>query len=251
MKNIDYFCIVFSVVNNHLKQVNMKKYIFLLLLIPVWVSAQNRQTVEAASGEDLSKKVSTQMQYLLPEFTEGNVFYKGQTVKGKLNYNMLLGEMQFMENGQVSAFANSSNVIVVIIGNRKLYPFDGKEFTEELMSAGQYQLRVRRKGSSLSDSKKGAYGMESSTSATSTCSTISSGGRTNEMSAQRNIQVTLKYFYYLVGSNGKHILIKDAKTFTKQFPAHRTLIEEFVKEHNTQFDNEDDLRALLEYCSKL
>jgi len=229
----------------------MKKYIFLLLLIPVWVSAQNRQIVEATSGEDLTGKVSNQMQYIFPEFTYGEVFYKGYKGNGKINYNMLLGEMQFLENDQVMALANVKDVVVLNIGNRRFYPFNDKEFTEELISTGKFQLRVRRRGNVAQHSKKGAYGMDSSTSAITSYSSISSDNRQYNLNVQEKVLISVNYFYYLVGTNGKYILIKNVKTFTKQFPTFRAQIEAFAKERRTQFNNGEDLKALLEYCSNL
>jgi len=229
----------------------MKKYPLLLLLLPVWASAQNKQIVEATSGEDLTKKVSTQVQYLFPEFTTGDVYYKRQNGKGKLNYNMLIGEMQFLEGDQVMSLANVRDVVVLNIDNRRFYPFNDKEFTEELMSTGKYQLRVRRKGSVAQHSKKGAYGMDTSTSAITSYSSINSDNHQYNLSIEGKVLITVNYFYYIVGTNGKHTLIKNSKTFTKLFPAYSAQIEAFVKENRTRFDNEDDLKALLEFCSKL
>jgi len=220
-------------------------------MVPVWVSAQNRQIVEAASGEDLGKKASVQIQFLFPEFTNGDVFYNGYKGSGKLNYNMLLGEMQFLENNQVLALANVKDVIVVSINNRKFYPFNNKEFTEELMSTGNYQLRVRRKGNAAQYSKKGAYGTTSSTSSITSYSSIISDGRQFDLNVIEEVLISLNCFYYLVGTNGKHVLIKNIKTFTKQFPAYRAQIEKFVKDNGTRFDQEEDLKALLKFYSKL
>ncbi len=225
---------------------------FLLLLLPVWASAQKREVIEAASGEDLTKKVSTHIQYLFPEFTSGDVYYVG-TPKGSgmLNYNMLLGEMQFVEDGKVLALANVKDVILVNIDNRKFYLFNDKEFAEELLSTSKGQLRVRRKGNTAQHSKKGAYGASSSTSSITSYSSINGDNRQYNLTVEENVLITLNYFYYLVGLNGKYTLIKNQKTFTKQFPGHNAQIEAFVKEHNTRFDNEEDLKALMEYCSKL
>ena len=227
----------------------MKKYMMIWLLFSVVVSAQNRQIVEAAAGEDLSQKVSTQFQFLFPEFTIGDVFYKGHKGSGMLNYNMLHGEMQFMENKQVMALDNIKDVVAIHINNRKFYPFNEKEFTEELLSAGQYQLRVRRRGNVAKYSKKGAYGIDSSTSAITSYSSFQIDSRHYDMTVNEKVLVSLNYFYYLVGANGKHTLIKNVKSFTKQFPAHRTQIEDFVKERHIRFDSEENLKALLEYCS--
>ena len=230
----------------------MKKYIFLLLLLPVWVSAQNQLVVEATAGADIAKMVSEQMQYLLPEFTNGDVYYLGSSKgSGQLNYNMILGEMQFMENGQVMSLANVKNVVLVNIGNRRFYRFNDKEFAEELLSTGAVQLRVRHRATVAPHSKKGAYGMESSTSAITSYSSINEGGRQYNLNVAESMLVSMKSYYYLVRTNGKYTMIKNTKTFTKLFPAYRTQIEVFVKKRNTRFDKEEDLIALLEYCSKL
>ena len=183
----------------------MKKYILLLWLsFPVWVSAQNRQIVEAASGEDLSTKVSTQIQYVFPEFTAGDVFYAGYKGSGKLNYNMLLGEMQFEEKNQVLSLANVKDVIMVNIGNRKFYPFNDKEFAEEILTTGKLNLRVRYRGNAAQHSKKGAYGTSSSTSSITSYSSISSDNRQYSLTVSENVLVTVNYFYYLAGTNGKY-----------------------------------------------
>ena len=229
----------------------MKRYIFLLLLFPGWVSAQNKQILEATSGEDLSEKVSAQMQYLFPEFTNGDVFYKGNKGSGKLNYNMLLGEMQFVENNQIQTLDNVKDVILVTINNRKFYPFNDKEFTESLLTTGDYQLRVRRKGNVASHGKKGAYGTYSATSSITSYSSIKSDSHMYDLSVKEEVLISLNSFYYIVGTNGKHVQIRNIKAFVKFFPSYHAQIEQFVKDRNIRFDHEDDLKALLEYCSKL
>ena len=230
----------------------MKKYLFLLLLIPVLVSAQTRHVVEAVAGEDLSQVVSPQMQFLFPEFTHGDVFYKGFKSSGKLNYNMLLGEMQFLENDQVMSLANVKDIVLLKIDDRRFHPFNERgEFTEELMSTDKCQLRVRRKGNVAQHSKKGAYGMDTSTSSLTSYTSIGVDNRQYELTISEKVLISLNNFYYLVGTNGKYILIKNVKAFTKQFPAHRAQIEKFAKDQRIRFDNEDDLKTLLEFCSNL
>lgn len=232
----------------------MKKYLILLLLCPCWIFAQDGQVVQVTVGDDLNDKVSTHLQYLFPEFSNGEVYFQDAPKGGgMLNYNMLQGEMQFVNNNEVMTLANIRNVAMVNINNRKFYPFNNKEFTEELLTTDKIQLRVRRKGSAVNYAQKGAFGMSSSTSSISSYSSIAGigGDQQYELSVMRDVLVTLKYYYYLVGSNGKYTQIKNVKTFTKQFPAHRTQIEAFVKEHNIRFDKENDLKALLAYCCEL
>ncbi len=224
--------------------------LWILLLIPVWASAQNREVIEATSGENLADKVSTHMQYRFPEFMKGIVYYKfASPVEGKLNYNMLLGEMQFVDaNDQVLALAYIEDVLMVKIDDKNFYPLNNNEFTEELLSTPKMQLRVRHKGSATSHGKKGAFGITSTTSSIQSYGSIQTEGRAHQLSITDDVLITLSNFYYLVVGN-KQILIKNVKTFTKQFPGHKAQIEEFVKSHNTRFNNEADLKAMVEYCS--
>ena len=231
----------------------MKTYFVLLMLFfSGWMFAQERQMIEANSGEDLSSKVSTNMRYILPEFTDGQVFFKNSFLStGKLNYNVLVGEMQFLENDEVRAL-ETKDIAVVKINDRLFFPYRGNEFSEELLSAYTYKLRVRSKGSISPHAKKGAYG--TSSSSTSIISYNSVGGQYGQiysLSVEEDVLVSVRNFYYLVGENGKYLQIANIKTFTKQFPAFRKQIEAFAKENKIQFDNVDDLKNLLVYCSEL
>ena len=230
----------------------MKKYLFLfILMLPGWVFAQNRQIIEANSGEDLSEKVSSQLQYLFPEFTDGEVYFKNSPkVKGKLNYNMLVGEMQFLYFNDVMSF-DMGDVVTMNINGRIFFPYKGREFAEQLLSTDIGQLRVLRKGNAAPYAQKGAYGTSSATESITSISSIGSDMQRYDLSVTSNVLISVRYFYYLVGANGKYTQIKNVKSFTKQYPAHRTQIEAFVKERSIRFDKEDDLKALLLYCSEL
>jgi hypothetical protein len=164
---------------------------------------------------------------------------------------MLLGEMQFIDNGQVLSLANVKSVFCVNISNRKFYPFNNSEFAEELYSTGTFNLRVRYRGSVAEHGKKGAYGTSSSTSSITPYSSISGDNRQYDLTVESTVLVTLNYFYYLTDITGKYTLIKNVKTFTKLFPEHKTQIETFVKEHSIHFNNSEDLKTLLEYCGNL
>jgi len=230
----------------------MKKNLFLwMLLLPCWMVAQERQIVEASSADDLSGKVSAQLQYLFPEFTDGVVLFKNASRSaGKLNYNMLVGEMQFLNNDEVMTF-DVGDVSSVTINNRTFYPYKGNEYAEEILSTDVGQLRVRRKGNVAPYAKKGAYGTSSSTSSITSYSSINSSNQQYNLSIANDVLISVRNFYYLVGENGKYTQIMNVKTFTKQFPAYRTQIEAFVKDNNIRFDKEDDLKKLLIYCGGL
>ncbi|MDR0795423.1 MAG: hypothetical protein LBE79_05110 [Tannerella sp.] len=231
----------------------MKKYLFpILLLFSAIAFAQQRQIVEATSNDDLSGMVTTQIQFLFPEFTHGEVLFQNSPKgAGMLNYNMLVGEMQFMDNNTVMAI-EAKDVITVIINDRKFFPYNRMEFTEELASTDHVKLRVRRKGNVAPYAKKGAYGTSSATSSITSYSSISGeNSQQYGLSVKEDVLISVRYFFYLVGANGKYTQITNVKAFTKLFPAHRSQIEAYAKQNGIRFDRADDLKNLLTYCSGL
>ena len=231
----------------------MKKIFILFLLNPIWIMAQNIQVIETVSGEDIAKKISSQMQYLLPEFTDGIVTFSNQPkATGKLNYNLLIGEMHFMDNNQqVLALSDRTNVLMIAIGNRKFYPYKGNEFAEELQSADNCSLRVRYQATVAQQGSKGAYGTTSTTTSSKSYSSINSDGIQYNLPAEGSVLVSVNRMYYLAGKNGKYTLIINTKTFTKQFPKYKLQIETFVKQNSIRFNNDKDLKALFTYCIQL
>ena len=219
-----------------------------------WINAQNSEVIEAVSGENLNEKISNQMQYLFPDFTDGYVFYKGMPqISGKLNYNMLIGEMHFIDaNNKILALSNVSDVLMISIGDRKFYHHSDEEFVEELLLDDKLQLLIKRNGNVASHGKKGAFGMSSSTTSITSYSGInnSENNTYSNISVVEDVIITLNNTYYL-SVNNKRIQIINQKTFTKQFSKYKTQIEKFVKEQNIRFDNEEDLKTLIKYCNTL
>ena len=232
----------------------MKKYIilFLFILISDYLIAQSKELLEVSTGDNLNSIVSENMQYLLPEFSFGRVYYNNSTEgSGKLNYNMLNGEMQFIgPDNTILALINVPDVKVVDIGGRIFYPFKNEEFVEELLSTDKMKLQVRRKCNAAPMGQKTAYGGYSSTSSITSYSSLDRDNRVHDLNVTRSMIISQENYYFLVLGN-KRILIKSQQTFVKQFPKHKTEIETFIKEHNIRMDNENNLKALVEYCSTL
>jgi len=232
----------------------MKKSIFLLLLFPLLAVAQDKMVIDVASGEKLNEKLSSDTQYVFPEFIAGQVhFTDGQRSGNMLNYNILLGEMHFMDNEEVFAFPDLSKVLVAVVDKRRFFPFNKTEFCEEiLITPGGARLCVRRKANAVEQSRTGAYGIQTSASSVRSYNSIgnSGDGRRVNLQVSGKVRVSIENFYYFL-NKGKYVQIKNEKSIAKQFPGHNAKIEAYVKEHNTNFKNEEDLKALIAYCSEL
>ena len=235
-----------------------KKYAFLLcfMLSCVCLSAQDREVITVSSNDNIAELISEDKQYIFPEFTSGRVIYKTKRPVGggKLNYNLLFGEMVFIDPAnEIFALEDVKDILMVVIDNRRFYPHRNEEFTEELFeTTSEVQLHIKREFTIISDGKEGAYGLSFSAASISHYSHVDAQGSSRQQLAiKENMLVQRKNTYYLVGKNDKHKLIKGVKTFQELFPKQKKQIESFVKEHNISFNKEEDLMNLIKYCDTL
>jgi len=201
-------------------------------------------------------------QYIFPEFTTGKIFFKDYAVgESRLNYNMILGAMQFIspEEGKVLIINDPINTILRIeINGRQFFPFKINEFTEKLTN-GDITLHVRKKNNRKSVGESGPYGASLETASSSQVHSLPEPVFIDSASIHKQLSdpksksddPSIKRFYYLRNVKGKFNQISGSKTFEKEYPKHKDAIKEFVKENNIKFNQEDDLKKLIEYCNSL
>jgi hypothetical protein len=230
--------------------------LFFSLAICWGLNAQpNNEVLKVSQGDNLNEVVENDIQYAFEEFTDGIVIYKnGATGTGKLNYNYLTSEMMFIQpnTNDILALVEISDIVKITIAQRQFIPAGGKkEFVELLTTKGSVYLALSRRAKALSVGKTGAYGTVSATSSISSLSHVGTGTQTVKLSVKDNIKVKTDDMYYLY-SNGKAIIIKNVKSYTKVYPSTvASAIEKYVADNNISFRKRADLIKLTEYCNQL
>src|SRR5436305_8078222 len=83
-------------------------------------SQKEEWTVKA--GEDIKESLPDSIKFLYPQFTSGLVYFKdGKISKAQLNYNLLVEEMQFIDNGNDTAIANEATIKFIAIDTDAFY----------------------------------------------------------------------------------------------------------------------------------
>lgn len=96
----------------------MKKFLLLIaLLYNIDLAAQQKKTVMLKAGSNVMEILSPSDLYYYPDFTDGKVYFKdGTKSSGKLNFNTLLNEIQFIDaNGATVALADEKSIGFVAI----------------------------------------------------------------------------------------------------------------------------------------
>lgn len=220
------------------------------VLACLYVHAQKQ--IRVKSDTDINRAIPMSDRYRYPQFMAGSVVYRnGVSGGGRLNYNRLLGEMQFIDNkGDTLALADEQNVAHVMIGPTRYYVNSGKGCLETISEHGPLKLARQTVFKSMRSEKKVAYGQSSGASSVATVQPYSNNSSVHRIEATGDQMVKEETTYFMIDQNERfHLLNKN--TLYKVFPKHKKAIEAYLNEQSIQFSQEADLQKLLQFCSEL
>jgi len=201
--------------------------------------------------------VPKESQYLFDVFTDGRVlFIDGTSSSAKMNYNTLLGEMQFIDlgTGDVLSLDNIKDVTSVTVDGRYFIPARTKDEFMEVLVSGKVSLAIRYKGDAISISKEGAYGsVSTAVTGPSSYSTLSPGDNmlNQKLAVKEQIAVKLFSFCYLVKDN-KPVIIRGIKTFLNTYPKDKAFaINKYVNDNKVNFNSRESLIAFTRFVNDL
>lgn len=227
--------------------------VFLLLVNVFPLLAQSSNSILVNAGEDVTKVIPQKEQLLYPEFQDGQLIYpQGKRSEVlKLNYNILVGAMKFIDyKGDTLFIAEDSNIFKYVQIGSDLYFHDYIEgYFEILTREGDIKLMVQvgweiaRREAVVNN----GYGNSSSVGSseyTSRRSTI------NTFVQNENTLFTKDISWFLLGPKDK--IYKAIRIgFLKAFSDHRKEIKEFLNDNSIDFQSTQDLKTLLAFCQGL
>ncbi|MCY7358400.1 MAG: hypothetical protein LH609_13260, partial [Rudanella sp.] len=228
----------------------MKITSFILLCWMVsYTYVQAQKQIRVKADTDITKAIPMSERYRYPQFMAGNVVYRnGVSGGGRLNYNRLLGEMQFIDNkGDTLGLADEQNVAHVMIGSTRFYVNPGKGCPEVISEHGPIKLARQTVFKSMRTEKKVAYGQSSGASSVATVQPYSNNSSMHRIEANGDQMVKEETGYFIIDQNERYQpLTKNA--LYKLFPKHKKAIEAYLDEQSIRFSEEADLQKLLQFC---
>ena len=224
---------------------------FILAICLFWiaeVSAQTEKTYSVKMGEVPDKVIPAEALYLLPDFTQGVAFFKdGSSSTQRFNYNSLLDEMHYInERGDTLAIAEPALINSVEIDSIKFYYDLG--YIQQIFTSGNYKLGVKQKWKQMPDKTTGGYDMGSNDGSIETYSTLTnSNGSTGRLQVQKDVLYKNENSFYL-GDRFNHFQKAYKKNFYSFFNDKK--IAQYLKKHKVDFNKEEDLKALLQFCAE-
>lgn len=224
----------------------------LLCLVASCTSAQAQKQIRVKAGDNVVNAIPMADRYRYPQFTTGNVVYRnGISGAGQLNYNRLLGEMQFIDpKGDTLALADEQNIAYVTIGSNRFYVNPGKGCPEVIADHGAVKLAKQVVLKSMRTEKKVAYGQSSGASSVATVQPYSNNSSVHRIESTGDQMVKEDISYFVVDQNDRYYLLNKSAIF-KVFPKHKKAIETYLNENPIQFTEEADVKKLIQFCSEL
>ncbi|MFC5410971.1 hypothetical protein ACFPMF_16750 [Larkinella bovis] len=223
------------------------------LLNATLLRAQDFGILRIKGGPNWQQSVPIRDRYRYEQFRQGIIAYgNGQRATGQLNYNILIGEMQFIvPNGDTLAVDNESTIRAIQIGENS-FRYDPKYGFMEIRADFQPILLVFKPiFKTIRAEKNGGYNQSSGTSSISQYkSFIGSSGQLSRLEQEGDLLLEKDMLYGMIDQNNRfHKLTRS--TVLKVFAKHKPLIETYLKTEMIDFKKEGDLKKLLHFCSTL
>ena len=234
----------------------MKTFFFLFC---VWggntlsLLAQEAATFRIKADADLKYAIPVASRYRYPQFKEGTVsFLNGSSANAKLNYNFMLGEVQFI--GAVRdtlSLANEQTIKQIQIGDNFFYYDVTHGYAERIAAYPKANLVVKTIFKVAAVEKMAAMGKSSATSSIREVNTLSNGNSSvQKLASKGDVILSKEKTYFLMDQNNRFYKT-NRSGFIKLFSDHKKAIETYIKEESIDFDNEESLKKILLFCSQL
>lgn len=205
------------------------------------------------SGEDALRVIPDQYKYRYPTFQNGKVAYmNGSFSAAAFNYNLLLGEMQFIDQkGDTLSMIGEPTLHAVLIGENTYLYNQENDFLEVVADYNTLKLGKQQTLEVAGTEKEGAYNQSSGASSIRNKSTYSgSNGQGFKLVQKGDVVFSNNVYYFLIDKRNQFYKVNKAN-LVKMFPKHRKAISAYIKEHSLDMNNEEDLKKLLHFGTAL
>ena len=209
--------------------------------------AQKTKTFKVNPGEKVVDAIPNNDKYAYPEFIIGTVYFKnGEHYPGKLNYNSLFQEMQFIDRkGDTLSLAEPATIKLIVINTDSFF-YDGG-YLKLTASYGKIKLGPKELIAFTDRQKLGGYGGESS-ARIDTYKSIQDGSTFKELVAREVLTFVKKTVFY-IGDEFHHFKQAKKKNMLDFYPSKGREVKSYLKENKVDFSNEEDLKKMIVFLN--
>ena len=219
----------------------------LLLIDSSLMIAQKTETITVKAGQDLSSAVSSHGLYKFPDFIYGTVLFRdGNTTKAKMNFNVFLNDMVFIDNKNDTLAIDNPGLIDSIKLDSNVFYYE-KGYFYIVKDNGDVKLVMQEK-LSFENVKVGAYGLPARAASIETYGGAATRFNTfNQLILNEDVVIKKETQYLLTYKKFRSTKANISGFFTA-FPDIKKELQGFAETNNINFKKEEDLKKLMQFC---
>lgn len=213
----------------------------IIAIVAIMASAMMSLHAQSLQGT-FEKQLPDSVKYYLPEFLDGRIIYKdGQFSTGKFNISTLDQTLRYVDNdGNIMGIADNASVDRASIGGMLFLKYRTYYLAFTLEVDGIYLCASRRLV--FEDSKKGAFGLESSTTNIKEVKLVEgSGGKVFDLNG--NPAYTVRKYPYIYKNNVAYAPTK--RLLLRFFKDKAGKINAYLENHKVNFNDFDQVYDLM------
>jgi len=232
----------------------MKSILFLFFVSIGYTGllAQDSIYITIKSGDRTQDGLTSADLYYYPQFTKGEVFFKGGTkATAKMNYTRLFDQMLFIDNkGDTLAMAEEKTIKFIAVDQDTFYYNEG--FVRIIADNDFVKLAEKQVWVVADIRKPGPHNTSTSTIGVTSVRTFRHGNDAvrNPLKLDEDIVLRKETQYYF-GDEYNHFIRASKKGLFELFNKKQRSIENYLKENKVNFDKRDDIEKLFQFISKL
>lgn len=222
----------------------------LLFLSSLLSFSQARKTYKVNPGEKVTEALPKDVLYRYPAFTDGYVHFRNTAVgTGKMNYNNLIGKIQFIDvSGDTLELNNDPPIRFVTMASDTFY------FEKKWMQLAYPENNILLAKSSVLNlvnrQRKGAMGVISEGSVNPVTQLSFNATPLRELPTDEILTFAFHSEYYC-GDRFGHFKPATRKGYLSLFGTKEKQIESYLTDHPVDFSNEEDLIRLTAFINSL
>lgn len=222
--------------------------IFLLFNFVNYLTAQKSEIITVKPGTKIADYFPEEERFKYSEFKTGKVVLKNKKSNSALlNYNLLAGEMQFIQNRDTLSITNFTGIDYIEIDNDLFYCDNG--FLEVVSGQDPAIMAVKQYVKIVDTRKVGAYGSKNSTSAVETYANFFRS-RNYEIVVNEELVLSKEKEYYIGNTLNGFVLFRK-NYLLKLFPRYKSDINTYINSNQVDFRNKDDLIKLTGFLQEI
>lgn len=191
--------------------------------------------------------------YLYPQFTDGKaISINGITTLSKFNYNLLTGEVEFIDaNKDTLAIADMKMIKTIAIGDDLYFYNNQGEFLLKMVETYNTTSLLKEQKYQLTNMKtKGAMGTQSNSQAPSNAPNLYNDGVLQPLTSDGTMEFSVKTYYYFVGKDNRFFLVNKSNLM-KMYADSKGELSKYLKENKINFKNEESVKKVLSFSDQL